>query len=251
MGNANKSPGIYSPKKVVKFRCNFLCHLLLCATSVTIHSSFFCIDTTCFGLTGHLQRYRFIWLRNLLLTVSTTTWLTYINAIQAKGFSCKWLTYINAIQAKGFSSKWLTYINAIQAKGFSCKWLIHLKAIQAKRFSCKWLIHLKAILAKRFSCKWLIHLKAIQAKRFSCKWPIHLKEIQAEGSLATNKFVSSRSVLCCAWFVVSVTLKIRSDCGIWDAICYLIHGYKNRMLTFIHGLGQRRNKETGWRCYSG
>jgi hypothetical protein len=41
----------------------------LCATSVTIHSLFFFTDTTCFGLTIHLQVYRLLPLRNMLLAV--------------------------------------------------------------------------------------------------------------------------------------------------------------------------------------
>jgi hypothetical protein len=36
---------------------------------LTIHSSFFFIDTTCFSLTSHLHVYRLLWLWNLLLTV--------------------------------------------------------------------------------------------------------------------------------------------------------------------------------------
>jgi hypothetical protein len=50
----------------------WLCVLLLChqcTTLVTIHSSFFFIDTTYFGLTGHHQVYRLLWLRSLLLTI--------------------------------------------------------------------------------------------------------------------------------------------------------------------------------------
>jgi hypothetical protein len=50
----------------------WLCVLLLCrlcATLVTVHSSFFFVNTACFGLTCHLQVYRLLWLRDLLLTV--------------------------------------------------------------------------------------------------------------------------------------------------------------------------------------
>jgi hypothetical protein len=40
---------------------------------------FLFIDTTCFGLTGHLQVYRLLWLGNLLLT-ATVFCFTYVVA---------------------------------------------------------------------------------------------------------------------------------------------------------------------------
>jgi hypothetical protein len=47
--------------------CFYAIYVQLLLLLFTCH--FFFIDTTCFGLTGHLQVYRLLWLRNLLLTV--------------------------------------------------------------------------------------------------------------------------------------------------------------------------------------
>jgi hypothetical protein len=60
-----------------------------CATSVTVHSSFFLTDTTCFGLIGHLQMYSLLWLRDLLVPVKL---VCYSYAVSAHYFWLPGLT---------------------------------------------------------------------------------------------------------------------------------------------------------------
>jgi hypothetical protein len=55
-----------------------LCHL--CATSVTVNSSFFFIVTTSFRLTGHLQVYPLLWSENHCDAVLFLIWLPRITS---------------------------------------------------------------------------------------------------------------------------------------------------------------------------